>query len=652
MGILDFASRVTTTYKADVNDHIKELRKLKGEEKERAKAMLDEQRKINDGLEGQIKTIGKVGLAVGAAVGIATLAWHAYQETLEHSRLKTAAAGADIEGLRKASLGLKTEMQLLSEAARFQSGAFRLNQHQMEIAERAMLALTRRGFDAAKANEAVTQAVTVLKTEGLQDLGIFIDKAGASMETAEGRAKILTATMSALAKVSVEVKDGQRTAAEGVQAAAVTLGDSWSQLKRSLGELVIEFQPLISALAQVASYAAQIARYALRPDEAGRDVRGAIVKGLRYVSGQTQTHEGIEMGPTIEEARALVAGHRAEWIDAADPMKGLTYLGTEETQRRLAQAADNERSKAESARIAAQMAEGSKRYQERLKADQEKAKRDREAAAAAARSRDEEMRALVNREVKAETDELVERLEREIRERDNANAMGRASDSLASGIGSGRSGWDADVDSALKKFYGAGGEQDRRTDQSYGEFQAGKAESFLSKSFGPIEEFNAYGAAFGMLTGAVTSAMSAWIDGSMSAGDAVKKFIGEAIKGLAVQAAMQALHHGAFALGHLAFGDMIGFGRHGKAAAAFAGVAVAAAAAAKGLGGGSVPSVGAGASGGAGAQAPSGGPPAGSGGGNTYVVVYGAPDADNSPYMTQRNARKLVTRVMGSPGVS
>ena len=40
-----------------------------------------------------------------------------------------------------------------------------------------------------------------------------------------------------------------------------------------------------------------------------------------------------------------------------------------------------------------------------------------------------------------------------------------------------------------------------------------------------------------------------------------------------------------------------------------------------------------------------------SGGGNTYVISYGDSFADDSPNMRQRNARKMVESVMGSPGV-
>jgi hypothetical protein len=167
-----------------------------------------------------------------------------------------------------------------------------------------------------------------------------------------------------------------------------------------------------------------------------------------------------------------------------------------------------------------------------------------------------------------------------------------------------------------------------------------KKSTFLESTFGKIEDFNAYATAFGMLTGGVTAAMDAWITGSMSAGEAVKKFIGEALKGLASQMAVEALKHGAYAIGSAAFGDFRGAGQHAAAAAAFGSGAAAAAVAAKSLGG----SAGATASGGAASAGASGGGGKGasgaSGGGSSegsndkrpIVVVVG----DHFSHMSNR----------------
>jgi hypothetical protein len=126
----------------------------------------------------------------------------------------------------------------------------------------------------------------------------------------------------------------------------------------------------------------------------------------------------------------------------------------------------------------------------------------------------------------------------------------------------------------------------RTAGSRYDKFNAGQSQSKLEEMFGPVDEFNVYAEAFNMLGGAVTSAMDAWIDGSMSAGEAVKKFIGQALKGLASQMAIESLKHGAYAIGSLAFGDVRGAGTHAAAAAAFGVGAAAAAVAAREFGGG------------------------------------------------------------------
>ena len=64
----------------------------------------------------------------------------------------------------------------------------------------------------------------------------------------------------------------------------------------------------------------------------------------------------------------------------------------------------------------------------------------------------------------------------------------------------------------MASFYGAKGEFSKRTEEAYGAFQNGKTQSFLEKTFGPVGEFDLYANAFGALTGAVGSALTAWID--------------------------------------------------------------------------------------------------------------------------------------------
>jgi hypothetical protein len=190
--------------------------------------------------------------------------------------------------------------------------------------------------------------------------------------------------------------------------------------------------------------------------------------------------------------------------------------------------------------------------------------------------------------------------------------------------------------------------------KGYGDSATRRNESKLAETFGELEEFNAYAMAFEMLGGAVSSAMNAWIDGSMSAGQAVKKFLADALKGLASQMAVEALKHGAYAIGSLAFGDVRGAGQHAAAAAAFGGAAAAAAVAAKSLGGGGGQASGGGSGGGGGGG--SGGSPGGNatGPGNVgkaadsrpIILVVGEHFSDDSPRQRRIKAEETVQRAL------
>lgn len=231
------------------------------------------------------------------------------------------------------------------------------------------------------------------------------------------------------------------------------------------------------------------------------------------------------------------------------------------------------------------------------------------------------------------TDDLVKRLEAE------GDDLYDTSKGISGGYGDITSKMVADA-TALNRAM-----NDKATRGQYESFRAGKQQSFLESTFGTLDEFNGYATAFSMLSGSVTSALSAWIDGSMSAGQAIQKFIGEAMKGLAIQMATESIKHGAYAIGSLAFGDVRGAAMHGKAALAFGLGATAAAVAAKGLhsGGGSGPSAGA---------SPAAPQSYGGGSGSSpqpeRIIVYGDSFAEETARGKQQRARRMVTRALGN----
>jgi hypothetical protein len=173
----------------------------------------------------------------------------------------------------------------------------------------------------------------------------------------------------------------------------------------------------------------------------------------------------------------------------------------------------------------------------------------------------------------------------------------------------------------------------------YRQQMAGK-KSRLEEIFGPISDFDAYTTAWQGLESVVSAGLNAWIDGSKSAGAAMKEALHGFAKNLAGEALLQALRHGAYALGSLALGDPRSAATHGIAAAKWGAVAAAATVIGK-----VTNSAGASASGGAYAAAGIGG--RGGGGdrpGVTLNVVMGDNFAGDSPRHVERRFRRNMDR--------
>lgn len=164
---------------------------------------------------------------------------------------------------------------------------------------------------------------------------------------------------------------------------------------------------------------------------------------------------------------------------------------------------------------------------------------------------------------------------------------------------------------------------------------AKQRESLLASVFGDVSEFDLYKTAWQGLEEVVSAGFSAWIDGSKSVGTAMKEALHGFAKNLAGEALLQALRHGAYALGSLAFGDMKGAAAHGISAAKWGAVAVAA---------GVVGKVTAPSAGGGSANANAAAGIGGGGGGRernmSMTVVMGDQFAGDSPRYVARKVRR------------
>ena len=641
MGLLELTANVLTRYKADIKEHKDALKELQGEEKKLKEEELKAAEARNKSHDDWIKGMAKVAATVGLVAGGAALAWAGFNAELERGRLVTAAGKTNIDSLSAAAGGLKSQMELLEFAAQAQHGAFAASQDQMEVAQKAIREFVREGFSSAEVTKKVTDAVVALKDDGLKDLGV-------RLRATTSDADKFHAIMDALAAKAKQVDGTTESDAESVQRLGVQFEDSVAKIKQSLGQLVISMTPLIEAVGKLTEKAAglvqtaadgwadlfDLARFAGNPDEARKRIakrHGVDID--EYAASGDQMANWIAMGRDPAELLAANASRLTKQIYSGpiappppDPWaKGGPGTFVESTFIDKA---------------------------ERLNRALEQRTKAIEAAREKAKAFNELITKMVNEQAKKLTDDLVNRLENDASERFPGGVTGVGDEGFGAAAPAALA-----SQGLLDQFYGdyfktgsAHSAYGKQQEQAYNQFRKEKGQSFLETTFGPIEDFNAYGKAFDMLGGATSAALSAWIDGSESAGAAFKKFIAEALKGLASQMLIESLKHAAYALGSLAFGDFSGAARHGAAAAAFGAGAVAAAVAAKELGGGAPQGARAGA---APAAAPTGGyaPGALERQPTQAIIVVGDDFADDTPRMRQLKAQRLVGLALGTNAV-
>jgi hypothetical protein len=243
MALFDTTAQVITVFKADTADMKAGLKELKGHEKDLLKAQIDAAEARNKTYSDWIKDLGNVNQAlelVGKAVQFGKEAFKAYSEGL---RMSAAAGFTNIEALKKASLGMRTEHELMTFAAQTQHGVIKASQADMELAQKAMVGLTRAGFDQEDVTKKITEAMIKLNVGALDDFGIKIKEGKTPLETYSN-------LMKALSDEAKGVDPAFRSNAEGVEAFGVTIQDSLTRMKQSLGELVVAMEPLLTKLAQ------------------------------------------------------------------------------------------------------------------------------------------------------------------------------------------------------------------------------------------------------------------------------------------------------------------------------------------------------------------------------------------------------------------
>jgi hypothetical protein len=542
--MLDFASKVITTFKADVSDMRAGLKELTNDEKKLAQAQLDAAQQRNKGYDEWVAKLGNMNQALelgGKVVGFLGDAWKEYAEDV---RLAAAAGSADIDRLRKASLGLRTEQELMEFAAKAQHGVIKANQEQMETAEKAMIALTRAGFDQKEVTDKVTSAMVSLKTRGLESLGVSVKEGKTDLETFNN-------LMSSLAAKASGVDESTLTAGESIQKMGVSMHDSIDNMKSSLGSLVQAMAPLLNTLARAVAIIADITDKIAKIPGMGGMNSGSI-------AGQ------ISKEGAAESLRILRGGAKAATASTAPSLKqvGARDRWDDGGGAGLDEASFYSATNAAIGRIPKEAKAG--------KVDDSELKE-------AARERAD----LIFAEWQEANDIAAERMAAGV------DAHTDVSNILKANMASGMFGIpESDELAAMIAERGKILDEEiaRINAKRYEKYNEGKQQTFLESTFGKLEDINHYQRAFEAFGSAVGASYEAIVTGSGSAGAAFKKMLADSLMSIGKESAVQALKELAYAAGSAAYGNFPAAALHLKSAALHGAVAVAAGAAAHSIG--------------------------------------------------------------------
>ncbi len=523
MALGDVVSNALIRVKADTSQAKAELRSLRGEERKAAQERLGEMEKQNSGIDKQIAMWGKAALAVGAGVAAFKLANAAANSYLEDVRLQSAAAGANMDRLKEATRGLVEEDRLLAFAGKSMHGVWRLSQKEMETVLRGADALSKTmGTELQPTVDALTEAITKGSTRALKEFGI--------------EAKDKTEAIKKLDEIYQSLGGNVEQAGDAFKQSKVSMANALDNLMGQLGQLAVSLTPVISLLGSAVEWI------------------GNMVTGLNMLFGAESPWEKARK----EQVAAL---NRENDIEVYSGLGAL--MGKEGVVRGQIWAESNQ----ETVQFIQQLltAAGKKPAASKSLA--------RGGSAKPTGLSLESLGGLggfgaipgaLADAGKAYGGEWLGKVELE----QQLEVMDLAADRIA----------------AAKKRIAAADEREANKRAS--------EMGLLASIFGTPSEINeltvaisAASSAFSTLVGAAGSAFDAWITGSESIGMAFKKAVAEGLKANAVQMLGEAIKHGAFALGSLAFFNYASAAQHGAAAAKYLAGAAAMGVFAKALGG-------------------------------------------------------------------
>jgi hypothetical protein len=235
--VANILSTVLTRYKADPSDHKAKLKGLRGEEKKRHQELLKEMDAQNAKIDKQIAFWGKVAVGVGGAVAAFKLAKTSFNSYVQNTQLAAATANLSIDRLSTSTRGLVEQTDLMREASKLQSGAWKFNQEQMELVLRATDVMRRKlGQEFTPTLQKVTESLSKGTTEELKKFGI----------TAKTQTEVIAQMREMVRGFNLDTD----AAGDSMKRAGVSAADSFDRMKTAIGRMVVAMAPLLDRMAK------------------------------------------------------------------------------------------------------------------------------------------------------------------------------------------------------------------------------------------------------------------------------------------------------------------------------------------------------------------------------------------------------------------
>lgn len=232
MGLFDaITGSVVMKYKVETDQAKAKIKELSGEQKKAAKEAAEALEKQGKAAESMASQYAK-GAAI--IVGGFMAAKDGLAQFQKETRLATGAAGVDIDALSDSWDGLKTRMDLLAFAQAGHQGAWKLTTGQLQAVTEGMRALEKKGFETGAVFDKFTEVIKKGKLEGLDDFGLSLKSTG-------DQSQDLKILMNALGKEVLSVGGSFERAGDDAQRAIVKMDDGLTTLRTSVGWLTDKF---------------------------------------------------------------------------------------------------------------------------------------------------------------------------------------------------------------------------------------------------------------------------------------------------------------------------------------------------------------------------------------------------------------------------